>query len=69
MEFPNRSSYCGSFRGGFWEGEGGVGPAQGDRFAGRFQDNMKHGFGTFRWADGATYEGEYCRDKWSGKGR
>ena len=37
--------------------------ANGDYYEGEFHSNMKHGRGTYKWADGRAYEGSYQKDR------
>ncbi|MCL1793733.1 MAG: hypothetical protein FWG34_07675 [Oscillospiraceae bacterium] len=41
----------------------------GSSYSGTFADNMKNGFGLYRFADGSVYEGEYANDIKQGKGK
>lgn len=33
------------------------------KYEGNYQDDKKHGFGTFTWADGRQYKGEWRNGK------
>ena len=35
---------------------------------GEWQDDLKHGWGMFKWKDGSSYEGAWADDKMSGRG-
>jgi hypothetical protein len=42
--------------------------ANGNKFAGEYKDDKKHGQGTYTWAEGDKYVGEYKDDKKHGQG-
>jgi hypothetical protein len=59
-------SYTGKCRKGLAHGKGkAVGV---DSYEGRFSKGLPHGLGTYRWADGSVYDGEWSNGKRDGKG-
>ena len=60
--------------GGYYDSEGNAQGqfiaefSSGNKFVGEFKDNLKHGKGTFTWADGTKYVGQYKDDLNSGQG-
>ena len=67
------ATYTGGFRAGLKQGRGVKTWPWGDRYAGEFLDDTKHGMGSYAWGArsafaGDRYEGEFKNDKRNGAG-
>jgi hypothetical protein len=67
------ATYAGGFRAGLKQGRGVKAWPWGDRYAGDFLDDTKHGMGSYTWGArsafaGDRYEGEFKDDKRNGVG-
>lgn len=72
-EVSGESTYRGDFRAGKKQGKGIKVMPNGDRYAGEFSDDFRHGQGSYIWGErtpwaGDRYEGEYQYDKRHGRG-
>ena len=38
-------------------------------YEGEYQNDLKHGWGVYKWADGKHFEGEWMNGKQHGKGK
>lgn len=47
----------------------GIYATSGSMYVGEWQNNLKHGFGQYEWADGVKYEGNYSKDLRKGFGK
>lgn len=41
----------------------------GDTYEGDYENDMKHGYGIYHWANGSSYEGNFSKDQKHGKGK
>jgi hypothetical protein len=61
--------YLGEVRSNKANGGGiGIWTATGSVYRGEWENNQRHGNGTFEWNDGMRYEGEFVNDKREGQG-
>jgi hypothetical protein len=72
-EVAGTSTYRGDFRGGKKQGKGIKLMANGDRYEGDFDNDYRHGVGTYTWGAktpwaGERYSGQYQRDARHGWG-
>ena len=68
--WANSSNYTGEFKNGMRNGQGVwiSGGKPSDIYEGEYENDMKHGFGLYKWANGSSYEGYFKADRKHGKG-
>lgn len=49
---------------GWWSS----GVENGDQYEGEYCDDLKHGYGVYRWTNGSKYEGNFLKDQKHGNG-
>ena len=64
----NETTYEGRFYEGKFDGKGRISNEKGV-YDGFFKNGNKNGSGSFKWKNGAFFEGEYLNDKKNGAGK